>query len=195
MADRPTPLDHLLSRKRPVRKTVTVVLDPELAEDHEEASRAVRVAEVRAEARPSDTEAQAQLWEAQEALRQVEVRLTDEEAVASFTFRSIGRAAYDALVDRFPATAEQRQKAKAQGILDAGGVLGWNPETFPPALVAACLVEPKLSEDEVAAVWASEDWNQAELQTLLGAAIEVNGTRRVVDLKKGLRPTRLSGRS
>lgn len=167
--------------KKPLTKTVAVVLDPDLAEEFEEARRTREVAALRSDRDGKDTEAAFQLLEADQKLADLRRRLEAEEAVVHFKFRGIGRHAYEALVDAHPPTPEQRTKAKAGGF----EAVAWNYDTFPPALVAACLVAPAMSVDDVAAIWDSADWNQAELQTLLNAAIEVNGTRRTVELGKG----------
>lgn len=188
---RPPTFDHLVSRKRPVTKTVSIVLDPELAEEHAEAQQARGFASTRAGARPSDTDAQLELFQAEQRLEDIEARLRDEDAIADFTFRSVGRAAYDGLVNAHQPTASQRAQAKSLGM----GEIAWNPDTFPPALVALCLAEPKLTEEEVCSLWESDDWNQAELSVLLQAAVEVNGTRRSVELGKDWRKTPPSGRN
>jgi hypothetical protein len=188
---RPMTFDHLVSRKKPITKTVAIALDPDLAEELEEARRGRDTAAARAGARANDSEAQAQLWEAEERLAQVEARMVDEEAVAYFTFRSIGRALYDALVDEHQPTPAQRAKAKSLGM----GEIAWNPDTFPPALVAACLVTPPLTSDEMQALWRDDAWNQAELNAMLQAAVDVNGSRRTVELGKGSRKTQASGRN
>lgn len=167
---------------------MTIALDPDLAEEYSDAKRAQEIAANRATSRPNDTGVQVELFQAEEALAKLEERMRDEDAVASFTFRSVGRAAYDGLVDDHQPTAAQRAKAKSQGVSE----IGWNYETFPQALVALCLVEPKLSEDEVCALWQSSEWNQAELNVLLQAAVEVCGTRRTVELGKDWRTTRSS---
>lgn len=199
MSGRPPTFDHLLSRKRPVTKTVIITLDPDLAEEHTAAKRHQEATAAKAANRPDDTEAHTELWEAEQRLADLEQRLADEDAVAFFTFRSIGRAAYDALVDEHQPTAAQRAEAKARGM----GTIAWNPDTFPPALVALCLEsvrlpgsEPeKLSEAQVRALWESDDWNQLELGELFTAAAEVNGTRRTVELGKDWPRTRSTGPS
>lgn len=45
--------------------------------------------------------------------------------------------------------------------------LGLNSKTFPPALFARSVREPKLSEDEWADIWTSPDWSAGELGHLL----------------------------
>lgn len=185
---RPLTFDHLRSQKKPVTKTVPVVLDPDLADEYETVRRNRDVTAVRAEARPDDSELAFQLLEADQALAAVTARLEAEEAVVWFTFRGIGRAAYTALAGEHPPTAEQRTKARAQNV-DATV----NTDTFPPVLIAACLVDPPMTAEQAALIWDDPNWNDAELGALYGAAIEVNGTRRNIDLlKKDLRPTRPS---
>lgn len=184
---KPLTFDHLIGKKKPLTKTVAAVLDPDLAEVYEEARRDRDMAHARHQVR-DDAESAAQLLDADRRLEELRQQLEDEEAVAYFKFRGIGRARYEALVDRHQPTENQRTKAKASGM----GEIAWNHDTFPPALVAACLVDPPLTEEEVAQLWASEDWNQAELVTLLNTAIEVNGSRRTVDLGKDSRQTRSS---
>lgn len=181
---KPLTFDHLMSRKKPVTKTVTIAMDPDLADEYEAAKRARDIAAVRAGG-SDDKERQVALWEAEEELAAVERRLHDEDAVAVFTFRSIGRAAYDAIVDAHPPTPAQRAKAKREGL----GELAANLETFPPALVSACLVDPIISHDDMAKLWVNDNWNQAELGALLEGAASANGTRRTLDLGKDSRGT------
>ena len=184
MATRGTPIDHLLSKKKPFTKQVPVVFDPDLGAEFETVRRDRDVAAIRAEANPDDSELAFRLLEADQALAAIRQRLDEEGAVVTFTFRGIGRAAYGKLADAHPPTAEQRAKGKAMN-MDTPV----NSETFPPVLIAACLVEPPLTAEEVQALWDDPNWNDAELGALYTAAIEVNGTRRTVDLGKGLRPT------
>lgn len=185
-AARPLTFDHLIGKKKPLTKTVPVVLDPDLAEEYEEVRRAADLAHARVSVSPDNAEAHAQLLEADAALQQLRQRLVDEDAVVTFRFRGIGRAAYEKLVDLHPATAEQRMKAKSQGITDG---LAWNTDTLPPALVAACCVEPPMTQEEAARLWSDPNWGQAELGQLLSAAIEVNGQRRTVELGKDFKRT------
>lgn len=68
---------------------------------------------------------------------------------------------------------------------DVGRFL-WNPRTFPPALVAASLVEPVLPESDVRRIWASPAWSKGDRAMLFSAAYEVNTTSQdLVDMGKG----------
>lgn len=64
---------------------------------------------------------------------------------------AIGNKAYDQLVGKHKPTAKQR---------DEGHI--FNPETFPAALISACLARPKLSEEQALALSKSEAWSGGE---------------------------------
>ena len=178
---RPATADHLRSRKQPASRTVEVVLDPALADEVREAERRRDDADRRLALRRDDEAAQQEAWDAAAVLEALRARAVEEDAVVSVRFRSIGRHAWDDLIRAHPPTDEQIAEAKAAGM----GELNFNSETFPPAVVAASLEEPAMSVDEVAALWDSPDWNQAELGVLFQAALEVNNSRHTLDLGKG----------
>lgn len=96
-----------------------------------------------------------------------------EQARASevtFTFRSIPTAKFDKLVNSHPITKEQRQQIK-----DAGQVPpSFNPETFPPALIAAASHDPKISPEEASDLWQDEGWSTGELLRLFNTAFQIN---------------------
>lgn len=88
-------------------------------------------------------------------------RILDLEAEMSaseveFRFRALGRPKYRALRDAHPGTAEQR----------------FNPDTFPEALIAACSVEPKMSEADVAALF--DVITDGSVEILFMAAYSIN---------------------
>jgi hypothetical protein len=182
---RPATYDHLRSKKKPIEKTVEIVLDAELAERFEEARTQVDIAQIRVNGNPTDVDLQLALEQAKAAVETLRTEIDENDAVVKITFRGIGRKAYDDLVADHPATLEQLSDAKKKGHDD----LQFNLETFPPAIVAASSKEPKMTLEEVQAIWNSEDWNQVELGELFTAAMMVNGTRRTVDLGKGSRTT------
>lgn len=66
-----------------------------------------------------------------------QIRELEDEARASevrFTFEGMGRGDYAKLISAHKPTPEQEK--------DMGQEMSWNPETFPPALMAASCVEP-----------------------------------------------------
>jgi hypothetical protein len=172
---RPATADHL-KKKQPATKTVEVVVDPDAARAVRDAELKLEVAEARLRVAPDD-DAQAAAWAAKADLDSLRAQAAADDAVVAVRFRSIGHHGYDALVRAHPPTADQVAEAKA-----AGGELTFNADTFPPALVAAALEEPKLTLAEVTELWESPDWNQAELASLFTAAVEVNSSRLTLDL-------------
>lgn len=81
---------------------------------------------------------------------------------------------YDDLLSEHPPTKEQKA---------AGGT--YNPDTFNPALIAACLVEPQLSAEEVLEIWEGGDWSRGELSDLTMAVLTVNNGRFDVSFPEG----------
>jgi hypothetical protein len=189
---RPATADHLRSKKKRATKVVEVVLDPDAARAVHDAEGKVDQAEAALRVAPDDEAAQQAVWTAKADLDTLRAAAAAADAVVTLTFRSIGHVAYDELVRAHPPVADQVAEAKA-----AGGDLNYNALTFPPALVAASLEEPKMTAAEVAELWESPDWNLAELSALFQAAIEVNSRRVTLDLGKdssGTAPTATKSR-
>lgn len=186
---RPATADHL-KKKRPATKTVEIVLDPDLAVELRDAEQAADEAKRRLALRPDDHDLQTAEWAAAETVEALRVRAADEDAVVTVRFRSIGHVAWDELLNRHPPTDEQIAEAKREGL----GPITFNPETYPPAVVAASIDEPKLSVDEVQAMWDSPDWNAAELGMLFAAALEANQSIHRLDLGKGSAGTAATGK-
>src|SRR6476469_4358614 len=77
-------------------------------------------------------------------------------------FRAIGSAAYDKLLESSPPTRVQKEDGQS-----------YDPNKFCPRLIAACSVEPKLTEEQAEQIWTSESWNRSEVSKLFSAAVEV----------------------
>lgn len=190
----PITFEDLLARKKPATLAVDLILDPALAVELDEARKARDVASARASVRPNDSEVQTELWAAQEKVLALERSVEEDELVVWFTFQAIGRAAFEMLVDAHPITAEERLRLKRLGLKDDMlAQISYNEKTFAPALVAACLVEPAATEEQIAAMWDSDRFNQAELSKLVVAAMKVNGEARTAGLGKDSKTTRASG--
>jgi len=169
---RPVTFDHL-KKKKPVEATVEILLD-------DEPSLAVRDARSRllqAETALSEnSEDEALLAERDAAKSQVDEALALMKAeTVTLRFHSIGRKAWEALIDANPPTVEQRHAAKEEG-----NEAVWNSDTFPQALIAASCVEPVMSLEQVQELF--DEWNTAESGALFNAAYAVNMSRRVPDL-------------
>jgi len=78
-------------------------------------------------------------------------------------YQAIGMRAYDRLVSKHPPKPEQRAEGSSFDI-----------DTFAPALIAACSVEPELSPSEAKAIWDSDDWSRGDVMVLFRNAVELN---------------------
>ena len=78
-------------------------------------------------------------------------------------FQAIGAQAYDKLVEKHPPNAQQRVDGAS-----------YNLDTFAPALIAACSVEPELTPADAKEIWESEDWSRGDLMVLFRNAVELN---------------------
>lgn len=183
---RPVTMDHLRSRKKPVIERVPIVLDTELADRLEAAKTEYEAARTSFEARATDASRE-RFIAAEDAYEAAKTEAEDNVAV--FVFRGIGRRPFDDLVDAHLPTKEQKERAKREG----SGDITWNPESFPPALVSAASVEPKLSVEEAQEIWESPEWNQAEIMAVFFGALNANSQRRITELGKDYGTTNGSG--
>lgn len=87
-----------------------------------------------------------------------------EDAELTMVFRAVSYKAYDALL-----TANQPTKEQVRD-----GESNWNPDTFPPALIAACAVDPPLDIAAAQELWTSEEWSRGELMDLFYAVVKLN---------------------
>lgn len=96
----------------------------------------------------------------------VSVTADDGDVVeAVIRVRAIGAKAYDDLLSGHPPTGKQKKE-------DPNTPYNW--ETFPPALISACAVEPGMTVEEATEVWTSDEWSRGEVQTLFAGCVEVN---------------------
>lgn len=143
---------EVLAAKQPVRRRVIVTLDEEAEVAVEEARRLVDDSQGEA----ADL-ARARLAAAQERLAAAQV---------AFVFRALSRAAYRALVEAHPPTPDQRLAAQARG-----EVCEFDPDTFPPALLAAVCEEPAMTVEEARELL--DGWTTGEAALIWGTAVEV----------------------
>jgi hypothetical protein len=90
--------------------------------------------------------------------RQETVTLEVEGEQLELLFQAISYKDLDALQAKHPPTQKQRVDGAS-----------FNRNSFPPALIAACSVEPKFSEKDALEIWNSDDWSTGELNTLFDA--------------------------
>lgn len=86
-----------------------------------------------------------------------------KQTEVELTFRAIGMIAYDKLVAKHPPKAEQRAEGAS-----------FNMDTFAPALIASCAVEPEMEYDDAKEIWNSEDWSRGDLMVLFRNAVDLN---------------------
>lgn len=101
----------------------------------------------------------------------VDARTALDACYEDVTVKAIEPAAYEALVAAHPPTDEQDEQGFA-----------WNPDSFVPALLAAC-VDMGLSEDEWLEMCSAGPLALGESAELFEAAVKVNG--RSPDLRTG----------
>lgn len=187
--------ESIMERKQPVRTKVEIVLDDEYADavgtarfhlnraqlDLLGAQQAVNDAgELVTEAQQDAVDVARDKVEQYEA-ELVALRASKDEHVITFEFRALSSREIDALIKAHRPTDAQKTEARKLGLQPPA----WNVETYPPALVAAALVSPEMTADQVAELFNSDTWNPAELQSIYQAAEAAIGTRRVVDLGEG----------
>lgn len=205
---RPPVYDHQNKRKKPRRETVYVYLDDDAVDAYHEArtaaERAVferdegerRAAEAKQAGKelPAGVDLKGLRKSADEALRrESEARDLLSENTASLMVAGIPNQDYEELVRDHPPTEEDHEEHRrvmvssllAQGTdTDKAEEIArrshatYNDRALAPPLIAACLVEPKMTPDEVAEMLG--EWNKAEVSRLLGACLRVNEQVRVV---------------
>lgn len=77
--------------------------------------------------------------------------------------QALGGTDYDELLAKHKPTNEQKDK----------GMI-FNPDTFMPALIAACTTTPAMSYSEAAMLYNSEEWSGGEISSWFLACQRVN---------------------
>jgi hypothetical protein len=183
-----------LRRRKPDRASF-VVPNPEADQAALEARQAVEAAVVEARARLSDADTDQSLSDlvaadphvmaARKALAEAEKAA--EAAEVPFEFEALAPHAYAELMLEHMPEGEQVMTG-----------MRWNPETFTPALIAACSVEPMTAEefDELCHPVLDEDGNviappaltAGEVALFFGSCVQLNERPRIA-VGKGSRPT------
>lgn len=183
------PLDHLRSRKKPVTKTVWIADDSEVAERYQRAEAEMQLARDFSRDHPLSEAALQEYQEKKTAYEEIEADM--KQSATAYKLRSIGRKKFEKLQADYPITDENRAKATVENDGKDPGI-EWDPDAFPPMLIAECIVSPvKFEEDDDEAKaefisWITgEEWNLSETSSLFEAAWQVNTIRRVIDLGKG----------
>lgn len=196
---KPVTFDHLRGKK-PIERKVYVHLDPALSEAFDDVDG--RLDELRRDHRERRLRAAntaAGLTDVFERMLEDEIGVVEREwaeadaalqdSTVVVLMRSPGRKRYEALVNEHPPTEEQNAESQREHKQDAP----YNAETFGPALVAACAVEPELTEEQAQSL--IDDWNLNEAMLLVIGALEVCQATQVSHLGKGSGRTSVSTRN
>lgn len=154
-AKTPTGLRAVLARKNHPSVTYLALLD-------DPGQAAAVLAEARAQLRMAKAAGE-DAAPAQVAVDQAQAQL--DACWQPIVLKSIPAAQLTALIDEHPPTKEQ----KAEGAQ-------WNPETFQPALIAACAQDAGMTAEQWAHELTSGRWSTAERNELFGKCLEVNLT-------------------
>lgn len=175
-----------LRGKRPVEDTYEVILDPGPLQKVREADNALGLA--RLVGKDAD-----EIADLERALEQAKQAADEADASITLHLHGLTRAGYEALILRHPPAAEAKEKGEV-----------YDAETFAPALVALCVVDPEssvrpLKAEDVEELYALpeskreeflattgrplaphtvealwEEWNQGEVVALFHKAVGVS---------------------
>jgi hypothetical protein len=81
-------------------------------------------------------------------------------------YKALPSRVYDDLVAAHPPTPKQLSDAN-------GSSVSYNLDTFAPALISACSLEPKLSYEQAEQLFHSPDWSGGEISSLFWNAQRV----------------------
>lgn len=172
-------------KKRPGRSTtVTFPWSPDDAERHQQLTSDLSRAKVRLEAAERRTDAPdvaGDVLAAEEAVTAAEDALRafyDDTATIVFHLRSCGSKAAEKLMLTHPPSADQQKRfadaRRAAG--DKPGLLQFDDESFPPALIAACCErvdvtgedEPivDVTADDLREMFDGQGWSTGDIETL-----------------------------
>ncbi|MFK0279826.1 hypothetical protein ACIQVL_05035 [Streptomyces sp. NPDC090499] len=160
-------MERLRHRARPQNK-LRICDDDQLRQRFEDAEQAARRAGFLAEANPDDERAIQQAGEAATALEAARAALND--ASDFLTFLALPRPVLEELITQHPPTEQQAEEGSV-----------FNPDTFPPALIAAASFDG-MSRDEAAELLST--WSAPDAGLLWEAAWSVQQESRV-ELGKG----------
>lgn len=112
--------------------------------------------------------------------------------IKPFVVKTIGRGPWEALQLAHPPPEKGSEKWEAavdklrrQGLVEEGDkepTLYNDPDTYPPAVLAACADEPALTIEEATELWEGELFNAGEWMELLIACQKVNTISRTVTM-------------
>lgn len=171
-------MDEIIRKKKPVRKWVDIPIDPEVTgelavKENQLSDAENRLNRERMKAKTSTGKSLAEgssIQEIEKEIERLEAELEalweqSQDSIQRFWFEDIGKKAYDDLVSAHRPTAEQKQEWKDEG---GEGVLAYNINTFPPALLAAAAISPTMTTEQADKIF--EEWGNWEVIRLFNTA-------------------------
>ncbi len=182
----PLTFDHLLSAKKPVTRRVPINFDAEVVDEYNIAEAAYEAMTLTAETdlerqrTPEDRQREQQRQDAITTRRnRAESALLENQQIV--VMQSPGRKRYEALVSEHPPTDEDIAEVKRMFGQEAEAP--YHAETFGPALVSLCCIEPQMTPEQVQELF--DEWNQQETTSLFAEALGVCTRSTVGTVGKG----------
>lgn len=175
--------------KKPREAVVVIPNDDDDAAALEDAESRIRLAEERLAKEPGNAK---YLEDRDEAKNDAAAERTAiDENCTEFHLRALPNETFEALVEQHPPTKDQKDKWRKENpqLASLGGGLRWNDETFRPALIAACCIDPEMDDvDAKDFCSGAEGYTEADVEHVYQTAININTRRRSID-PKGSRKT------
>ncbi len=170
-------LSDILREKKPNTKTVDIVLDSDLAGEIQ--FKEQELAQMRMRKGRSLADGVGPLQTELDALYE-----SAADIAVTFTFTDVGRKPFEELLMSHPPTKAQKDHVAATG----GGILEFNLDTFPPALLALTASDPKMTLEEATEIF--DTWGSGDAEILFSTALLVCKERTSVPLSRsGTNPT------
>ncbi len=170
-------ISDILREKKPNTKTVDIVLDADLA--GEIRLKEQELAQIRMRKDRSLADGVGPIQRELDALYE-----NAADIAVTFTFTDIGRKTFDELILAHSPTKAQKDHIAELG----GGILEFNIDTFPPALIALAASDPEMSLEEATEIF--DTWGSGDAEILFSTALLVCKERTSVPLSRsGIGPT------
>ncbi len=141
--------DEIKAKKKPSETSVDVIVDGQLARKIKEKVDEYNLQKIR-DSRLNETDKAPAIKKEIEALQEEAADVT-----FTFVFRDIGRKAFEALQEEYPASKEQKEE-------------GYTPSSDPES---ATNTEPGLTLEQARDIW--DNWGHGEVNALFSAAVNV----------------------
>jgi len=166
----------IIAAKKPNTRTIDIILDSDLAGEIQ-----LKTAEL-AQAKNKRTSLADGINPLEQELDALYEKAAD--IAVTFTFQDIGRKSFDEMVIKHQPTAEQKKFMADMG----GGILEYNTDTFPPALMAAAAIDPEMTVEEAESIF--DTWGSGDAEILFTTALLVCKERTSLPLSRnGTDPT------